>query len=62
MFFILQVNEEELSMKLPQNNMYRDVHGGMHQLPKFTLGSLEEYLSQYGKKLEEKSKSLYKER
>ena len=49
-------------MKLPQNNMYRDVHGGMHQLPKFTLGSLVEYLSQCGKKLEEKSKSLYKER
>ena len=50
-------------MSTPESGQYKDLHGGMMDtFPKVTEARIEEYLTASDKKLDNKSKAMYKER
>ena len=53
----------EFNMVLPATDSYKDLHGGMvSQFPVVTIERLQEYLDQYDKKRDAKTKLMYSER
>ncbi|KAG1714000.1 hypothetical protein GQR58_001851 [Nymphon striatum] len=54
--------DAQFSMDIPETSQFKDLHGGMvDSFPALTLDRIVDYLSQFDKKLEDKSKAMYKE-
>ena len=55
--------DREYTMTLPTRTSYKDIHGGMKDtFPNVSRARVDEYLAQFGNKLDARIKDLYNEK